>query len=46
MGIMTQLPEKPDHNAWWCIQYEQGIKIIKIVASAPEEIAEDFPDGI
>ena len=43
----TLLPKKPDLNVWWCIQYEQGIKVIKIVACTPEEeVAEDFPDEV
>jgi hypothetical protein len=43
----TLLPEKPDLNVWWCIQYEEGIKVIKILACQPEEeVTENFPDGV
>jgi hypothetical protein len=38
--------EQPDPNVWWCIQYEERIKIIKIIVCPSEEITEHFPDGV
>ncbi len=42
----TLLPDSPDRDVWWCIQYEEGIKVIKILVRPPEEITEHFPDGV
>jgi hypothetical protein len=42
----TLLPENPDPNVWWCIKYEEGIKVIKILVHPPEEMTEDFPHGV
>ena len=38
--------EQPDPNVWWCIQYEEWIKVIKIIVCPSEEITEDFPHGV
>jgi hypothetical protein len=42
------LPEKPDRDIWWCINYEEDIKVIKIYvfSAEEEEITEEFPDGV
>jgi hypothetical protein len=40
------LSDSPDPTVWWCIQYEKGIKVIKILVCLPEEITVDFPDGV
>ncbi len=40
------LPEKPETNVWWCINYEEGMKVIKIIHCPRETITEDFPDGV
>lgn len=42
----TLLPQTPDPNEWWCINYEDEIKVIKIRVCPPSEINEDFPDEI
>lgn len=40
------LPETPDLGEWWCVQYEEGIKVIRITVCPPEAITEGFPDGV
>lgn len=40
------LPEKPDPQVWWCIQYEENIKVIKILVCPSDEITDHFPDGV
>ena len=42
----TLLQDSPDPAVWWCIQYEEGIKVIKILVCPSEEITEHFPDGV
>lgn len=42
----TLLPAIHDVNVWWCIQYEEDIKVIKILVCPAGEITEDFPDGV